>query len=244
VKVPRYSFASKNDADPLISFADTATSDQFERFNHLDIVQRNRTTSGSTATPEASPELESSPSAPAFRFPPTSASTTFEPLRNPFEDGPSADDLIALSPPTSSEGATFVRPHVRPTGARPLSTSGPSARSARASPSMPAPSSTEMTASLSRSTAETPGSLSPFSIDSLSPNPSYLTPTPAAPPPIRRSVRDTIAAFEQHSTTATEPLLITKKVAPIRSKKTSYTAVARPTLTLANPDKSPREPTN
>lgn len=158
---------------------------------------------------------------------PAISSEEREPLRNPFED--SSLDLIALSPETSSDGHAFSRPSARPSGGRPLSSAG------TASPSLSIPSSATHTTSSAYSRSSAPAT--PVLMDSLSPNPDL--PLPIAPPPDRRSVRDAVAAFEQHaSIPTTEPLK-----QPGRTKKisTSYATIARPTLTLANPDARARE---
>ncbi|KAL7413430.1 hypothetical protein BDY24DRAFT_69198 [Mrakia frigida] len=208
--------------------ARTATSEQAERLGQMDIIQRNRTASGSTSapslsnsTPSQTPELGSEGQNFNFnRYPSSSSSlrqaSSREDSQNPFDDQastPTTPDLIALSPPGESS------PWERSTNSTPTSRS------------LPIPPPTKPSTSTLNVPLSSPSSFSPsFNSSSSSSSSAYSPTLPAA---TRRSVRDTVAAFEQQST---PPLNIIKKEKHKNLGGTNFVAVPRAKLGIANPD--------
>ncbi|CED82348.1 Kelch-type beta propeller [Phaffia rhodozyma] len=193
----------------------TATSEQMEQYAHMNIVQRNRATSGSTTmtsstTPISSPQfepIEFSP-IPPNRSPSSASTPTQKTSVDPFADKSDSSD-IDTPPIHKTQRPSIVSTTsscARPAGGRPK----PSGSPFKSLPVRPAP-------SASKEQRHFPGASAPT--------------TASAPvvPQTRRSVRETVAAFE------------TRTNGPVggRSRhKVNYVSVPRPKLTIANPDGS------
>lgn len=202
-------------ASPNVPLAGTATSEQIERLAQMDIVRRNRTASGSTTAPSfanTTPDLASDGKSFDFRRQDSSSSSLresslpdHEQEKNPFDDQPSSPgtpDLIAFTSP--------------PLGSQPSNSwSKPKPNGPRLAPPMLSSPST----SFSPSTSSASGASVTYS------------PTLTLPAAARRSVKDTVAAFELATT---QPLNVVNKHK--KKQSASYVAVPRAKLGIANPD--------